>query len=451
MTFSPSLSLSLIPQAIFTVSALTLPLHGHAQLAAASNTEVGMFATGPTYTLPTLLDLAKQHNLGLQAAQAQQRAVVAGETTARAIPNPELDWNQRRYRSSQSTGSGYGQGIALVQPLENPAFRAARIDTAIARTEFGKQQYRQIELNLVTEVKTVFYDMLRRQEEVRAAREDTQLVAQIRERIRVRTETGEGARFDLVRADAELAVARNQLTSAELRLQQARSRMLQLLGKTALPPGQSASAQAVSQPSSLYAFGVNGEWDKPLTPAQLAAMEAELLSRNPDLSAAQAAVTVAQRRLETERNSVLPQVGVRLGQEREPEVRQTQVGVVLAVPLFDRRRGPIAEASADAERARLAAEQREYELTEAFRAARQTYVTSFQQLQALEQGVVNNAKRAVEIAEAAYRYGERGILEYLDAQRTFRAVRNELIAARNNVQQAKIELERLVGLEVNRP
>jgi cobalt-zinc-cadmium efflux system outer membrane protein len=49
-------------------------------------------------------------------------------------------------------------------------------------------------------------------------------------------------------------------------------------------------------------------------------------------------------------------------------------------------------------------------------------------------------------AEAAYRYGERGILETLDAQRQFRAVRNELIAARYAVALTRIELERLTGL-----
>ncbi|WP_416384102.1 TolC family protein, partial [Parvimonas sp. M13] len=47
------------------------------------------------------------------------------------------------------------------------------------------------------------------------------------------------------------------------------------------------------------------------------------------------------------------------------------------------------------------------------------------------------------VAEAAYRFGERGILEVLDAQRTFRAVRNELISARYDLVNAVAEIERL--------
>jgi cobalt-zinc-cadmium efflux system outer membrane protein len=47
------------------------------------------------------------------------------------------------------------------------------------------------------------------------------------------------------------------------------------------------------------------------------------------------------------------------------------------------------------------------------------------------------------VAEAAYRFGERGILDYLDAQRTLRSIRNELNATRFELQAARIELERL--------
>jgi cobalt-zinc-cadmium efflux system outer membrane protein len=133
--------------------------------------------------------------------------------------------------------------------------------------------------------------------------------------------------------------------------------------------------------------------------------------------------------------------------ETEPELRTNQIGLVVGIPLFDQRRGQVAEANANASRTRFEAEQRRFALEQTFAAAWQQYLSTQAQVQVLETGIVNNAKRAVEIAEAAYRFGERGILEYLDAQRTYRSVRNELIAARYNVQLAKIELERLAGRE----
>jgi cobalt-zinc-cadmium efflux system outer membrane protein len=56
---------------------------------------------------------------------------------------------------------------------------------------------------------------------------------------------------------------------------------------------------------------------------------------------------------------------------------------------------------------------------------------------------VRQAGEALRVAEAAYRFGERGILDYLDAQRVFRAARSDLIAARFDLQVATIEIERL--------
>ena len=50
------------------------------------------------------------------------------------------------------------------------------------------------------------------------------------------------------------------------------------------------------------------------------------------------------------------------------------------------------------------------------------------------------------MAEAAYRFGERGFLEVLDAQRVYRAARSELIAARYELATAWVEIERLRAL-----
>ena len=65
------------------------------------------------------------------------------------------------------------------------------------------------------------------------------------------------------------------------------------------------------------------------------------------------------------------------------------------------------------------------------------------QVTALESGIVRQAESALRVAEAAYRFGERGFLEVLDAQRVYRAARAELIAARYELASAWVEIERL--------
>ena len=62
---------------------------------------------------------------------------------------------------------------------------------------------------------------------------------------------------------------------------------------------------------------------------------------------------------------------------------------------------------------------------------------------ALEGGIVRQAEAALKVSEAAYRFGERGFLEVLDAQRVYRAARAELIAARYELASAWVDIERL--------
>jgi cobalt-zinc-cadmium efflux system outer membrane protein len=72
-------------------------------------------------------------------------------------------------------------------------------------------------------------------------------------------------------------------------------------------------------------------------------------------------------------------------------------------------------------------------------------------VEALGSGAVREAEAVLRAAEAAYRYGERGILDVLDAQRVLRTVRADLLQARFAVQAAAIELDVLSGRDAFHP
>ena len=60
-------------------------------------------------------------------------------------------------------------------------------------------------------------------------------------------------------------------------------------------------------------------------------------------------------------------------------------------------------------------------------------------------GSMAQAEAALRVAQAAYRFGERGILDVLDAQRVLRSVRADLLLARYQLQASLIELDALAG------
>ena len=72
-------------------------------------------------------------------------------------------------------------------------------------------------------------------------------------------------------------------------------------------------------------------------------------------------------------------------------------------------------------------------------------------IEALGQGSMREAEAALRVAQAAYRFGERGILDVLDAQRVLRGVRADLIQARYQLQEARIKLDQLVGQHMDLP
>jgi len=142
----------------------------------------------------------------------------------------------------------------------------------------------------------------------------------------------------------------------------------------------------------------------------------------------------------------LPSVALRAGVDEDPEVRASRVGLMIQVPLWDRRSGQIGEASALLSRSRHELEGQRFSLAQTLEAAYQQYEIAVAQVRALEEGIVRQAEAALRIATAAYRFGERGFLEVLDAQRVFRAARAELIQARHELATAWIDIERLRAL-----
>jgi cobalt-zinc-cadmium efflux system outer membrane protein len=168
-----------------------------------------------------------------------------------------------------------------------------------------------------------------------------------------------------------------------------------------------------------------------------------VLERQPLLRAAHAETERAEARLEQERALRLPQPTLKWSAEQHPDVRLWRMGVAMPLPLWDRRAGPVGEAQAALERARADEDRIRLNLLAELDQAHGRYRIARSQLHTFENGLMRDAENALKVAEAAYRFGERGILDYLDAQRVFRTTRLDHLTARYELQAALIDIERL--------
>ncbi|MBA3997339.1 MAG: hypothetical protein C0466_09235 [Candidatus Accumulibacter sp.] len=424
-------------KSLFPIAALLGGLSAHAPLALAAETPAPAASPGPAaaaepiYTLDELLHLARAGNRALLAARDQVDVARAGIQTAGAFPNPEVEYLSGRARARQpGANPGDVSTMTVTQPLPLPGQRGLRQGVATAGAEAATAGLSAFAAETEARVKLGYYELLRREAEFLAAREDQSLITQIRSRIKLRVDTGEAPRYELIKADAELLNAEKTLSSSQLRVAQARAALRQAVGD-GLP----------------LRFGVRGQFadldaDAKALPA-FAALRDEVLARNPELARTRAETERAERQLQLERALRAPSVAVRASRDRDPDLDTSRFGLVVTVPLWDRRGGPVAEAGANLSRARNELASREFTLLQSLETAYRNYEIASTQLSALEGGILHQAKAAMKVAEAAYRFGERGILDYLDAQRVFRAARGELIAARFELAAALIEIERL--------
>lgn len=348
--------------------------------------------------------------------------------TAQAVPNPQIEVlnGTRTPRTSTTNIDGALKTISVTQDLDMPWHRIPRVDAATANLGAAQANEAAFKSDMVAKLRVRYFELIRRLAEERASKEDSKLMEGIRSRIALRVETGEAARFELFKADAELLNTQKLAQSAGSRIKYARAGLRALVG-----------AQLPEQ-FSIHDFGV----ELP-PPPPIEKLRDHILQNNPELTRARAERQQLDSKLNQEKAFRFPKIALRADQDLDSEYKHKRIGVALTLPLWDWRSGPIGEASARLSQSVNELAYQEFSLLQSLEAAYQQYEIAQSQMFALESGIVRQAANAVRVVEIAYKAGEKGFLEVLDAQRVYRSARNELIVARFELASAWTEIERL--------
>ncbi len=384
-------------------------------------------------SLDEALALAEQYNPQFKAATASIEEAQAGITTARAYINPDITiggfGGQRAIQDSSVPGML--QGFTFSQPVELPSLRSARIAAAQLGRESSRLSLAQTRLEVRARVKQAFYETMRRKAELELAQDNLRLLEDLQRRIQVQVKVGEAARLELVRADAEVATARIQVQSSRLRLKSALSALYAAIGA---PLERDFEHQDELHPAVML--------------PSLDALRQEVLAKHPAVALADNEARRATARLSLEHALAKPQPTLWADMFRQPDAAQYRVGVTLPIPIWNKREGPIAEAVAAQHRAGAIADLRRLEITAALESAYGQYEVANRQVAMFEAGALREAEAALNAAEAAFRFGERGIIEVLDAQRVLRSARLDYLNAQFDREAALINLEQLGAVDL---
>jgi cobalt-zinc-cadmium efflux system outer membrane protein len=385
----------------------------------------------PIYNINRVLEVALSQSPSVMIAKAQEDAAIASVTTAKSYLNPQLEFGAgpSRYRAGTNQTKD-NWGVALSQTLEFSDVRRARREIAESSVKTAGFTSDLIRLELKVRVKNAFYNVLQKQEVLKLVEADQQLLQTVRDRVKLKTDVGESPKYELIKAETELLAAQRDFQAALVRVVEAKALLKGLVGD-----GLASE------------FELSGQLPLGETLPRLDALRNQV-SQSPYLEQVRAAAEIAEAKLKLEESLRNPGLTLKAGIEQDPDLLQYRLGLAIPLPLWTNREGQIAEASANIRQAQAQLGERQLGLSRDLETAYQRYLIAQGQVNAFESGLLDQAQSVLKVAEAAYKFGERGILEYLDAQRTYRSVRKDYLAARYDYVAAMLEIERLIGAEL---
>ena len=359
---------------------------------------------------------------------AQARAVRATlevarrEQAARTVfPNPGGAYIRE--------GAGFSEFFQIEQPLPIFGSRSALASAGSAATAAAEAERDARLWQLRADAQTLVARLLSGQERLDATEASIRDIERIVSVLRIRAQEGEGSRFDRLRAEQELADARQTSIDAAALVAEARAAVTAATGE---------ATRFARVTGALYA-------DRMLP--TLEALQGRALSARADLRAAQSAIDRFRFEASAARKSRLPTPTVLGGVKRADSGAGREsgglFGVSVNLPLFDA--GGREASHWLAEQERMEAER--LFLMQSIRAQ----VTAAADVMALRQRAVKaadagaSADELARIAEVAYTEGEVGVLELLDAHRTAVRARIRAIEMRLAARMAQIAVERAVG------
>jgi cobalt-zinc-cadmium efflux system outer membrane protein len=367
-----------------------------------------------------------------RALTAQVEIVRAETRAATLIPNPAV------FVSRESSGGTVDQFVTAEQTLPVSGRLGLLRRAGGAAIDASRSQIRWELLQLRSELRAAFYDVLAGQRRVAAVETGVNNLKEVVRILGERERAGEGSGYDTLRSDRELADLESELVNVRASLTQARAQLAAFLGKDATSD----------------ALTVTGDFAYPEPLPALDQVLQRALQNRGDLVAQQHQAT----RFDFERRAAerlrIPEPAIAAGLKKTTTALFTDNGYVASVtvplPLFNRGQADAARARAQRERVEAQGLALKQQIEAEVKASYAVYQMRAQLASEYTHGLGTKGAELSRIAQLSYEEGERGILELLDANQVALASQLRAIELQSAAKKAQIELDRAVGEEVLR-
>lgn len=417
---------------MFTFLSVTL------QLGAPWISIAGAEPASQTYTLETVIELALAKNPVVSSAEGQIQHSQGQVVTAGAYPNPTVTGNAG-YGEIRDAGRADIQNslirqslteynMNIGQPLEWPALRAARQRAADAGLATANAGLLEIRLNLRSQVKVAFYDLLLAQQGAALARQNLEIVEHVARIVKARVKSGEAPQFESIKAEVEALKARQLVARAD-NLVRINRVVVDTFTGGALGPTYAVEGEFAGSPKGI----------------QIEALLARMHTQHPTIERLSQSVEQSDWKIEFERQSRVPSVTVNGSYWREIGREAVQGGLSIPTPIWYRREGEIASALGSKRREEAELLRARNELMRAVHQHYQDARTTAELIDVFEKGLLKQAQEALRLAQFSFQQGASSLLEVFDAQRVQRQIQMDYAQARYELSVSLARLERAVG------
>jgi len=378
-------------------------------------------------TLEEAVSLARATNPTIRAKEFEVQAVGANEVTAALRPNPTATFLAEQFGSGSVAVTQYTFNVG--QPIELGGKRQRRIDSAKAATRVTDYELTDVRRQVIFQVKKSFTDLLVARESLSLADQNLTMLDELERVHRLRAEKGDISGLELLRLEIERFAFERDAADARQALGSARIALRTVVGQDRVAEdfdavGELAFPQITKSKSELYRMA---------------------LDARPDLRAAQAVRDKAAADINLAKANAWWDVTPQIEYQRIGPDNTIGFGFALPIKLFDRNQGEITRAQAEAKRVEAARDALLAQALAEVDTALTTVAAERQKATLLRDHYLPKVKQARETIEFAYRRGGVTLLDYLDAQRSYREKSLEYLRSVANYRTAVYVLETAVG------
>jgi len=373
------------------------------------------FAQGPTkITLEDAIQLALRHNHTLQAARTTIQQNQAAEITANLRPNPTFftDWEylplfshpQGESISAYLQGSTEGD-MGLSYLIERGHKRARRLEAAKAATAVTRATVTDNERGVAFQVGSLFINAQLAQSTLELAERDVQSFQKTVDISEIQYKDGSISENDYLKIKIQLVQFQTDVEQALVNKVQALSDLRQQLGYESVPAD----------------YDVVGEFEyRPLV-VTIDELQAKALQNRPDLRAAVLGVTAANSQYSLAKANGKQDPTLSGNYSHANGISGATWSFSIPLAIFDRNQGNIAQTRIAIRQAEEQQKAASGQVLTDVKDAYEGMQESARVAQLYKSTYLEVAQRSRDISEYAYRRGAAALLDFLDAERSYRA------------------------------